>query len=228
MPLHDDCGQELEAGIAAPSIAASLKWRSPRIDFEQADLGMARDGERQAWIAQVAVDQQARAPRWASSEAKFLATVDLPSLGSAEMTPTTFGCCGRQRQIDRDLGRAQRLGEAATADGRSNSAAASWRLRSAWNGQARPSALSAHRRLDRLQQPEKFEAEFVAHMRRRRGRRGRDIRAARRDRRRPSRRAANDSARIARARGAEGARGGVAAVITRASVTGKDCCCSAS
>ena len=59
--------------------------------FEKPGLGLARDASGQARVAQVAVDQQARAPRCASSEAKFLATVDLPSFGSTEMTPTIFG-----------------------------------------------------------------------------------------------------------------------------------------
>ena len=110
-PLLDDRGKnkEPESGSTATARASG---RSRRIASSSPPRLGARCREVKPGLRRSPSISTARAPRWASSEAKFLATVDLPSLGSAEMTPMTFGLRVAKRQIDRDLGRAQRLGEA--------------------------------------------------------------------------------------------------------------------
>ena len=189
---------------------------------------MAGDGERQSWIAQVAVDQQARRAEMGEQRGEVLRQRRLALVRQRGDDADDLRPLRRQRKIDRDLGRAQRLGELRQ---RMVDRVAQQRVRRSASRlerpEARPSALSATVALTACSSPRKS-----------RPRSSRTSAATRKTRSRYSRSAprppptiapsSNDSARIVPRCGAEGARGGVAAVITRASVTGKDCCCSAS
>ena len=89
----------------------------------------------------------------------------MPSLGSTEMIPITFGLTTAQRQIDRDFGGPQGLGE--TRQGMVERIAQQ-RIDGVdlSGGSRRPSlpGLECHRRVDDLQHAEELEAEFVANV----------------------------------------------------------------
>ena len=111
-PFLHDRGKNEEAGIRFRQQEVAQRTLARESPRESRRRPVARCPWSSRDFANPRRSADARAPRCASSEAKFFATVDLPSFGSTEMTPTTFGLRSPSDKSTRDLGGAQGLGEA--------------------------------------------------------------------------------------------------------------------